>query len=563
MLNYELKFDANTQESWIEVDSSLTGKALLSTPLLNKGTAFSLDERINLGLLGKLPQHTETLEEQVVRCYAQYKKYKTSIQRHIYLNNLHDRNEVLFYKLVSGHVTEMLPVIYTPSVSTAVKQFSWEFRQPRGLYIAYPDRDHLETIFDNRTHPDIHVIVVTDGERVLGIGDQGVGSIYIPIAKIMLYTLFGGLDPYRCLPIYLDAGTNNENLLADPLYLGWRHERLKGDQYDGFIDDFVNLLRKRCPKVFLHWEDFGRDNARRILEKYKDNFCTFNDDMQGTAIVTISAFLRASQMCGLDFKNQEAVIFGAGTAGVGIADELVSAWVRMGMSPEQARDKIWLIDKHGLLVEGQDLLDFQTKYAKSSEKINHWPDQALDLLNVLKQVKPNLLIGCSAMGGAFTEEHIRTMAANHARPIIFPLSNPTASCEALPKDIMLWTEKRALIATGSPFPDIAQCNNALAFPGLGLGILSAKARLVTNNMLWATIQAIVKYTMGLRSQETALLPPMEEAYNLAQEVALAVAKQALADGVSDLDPSDQNTDALELKIQATRWVPAYKNIRRK
>lgn len=565
MLNYKLQQDAMNNELFIAVDSSLVGKSLLSTPLLNKGTAFTREERLELGLLGKLPYQIETLEQQAVRCYGQYGKYKTFIQKQIFLRDLHDTNEVLFYKLISNHLTEMLPVIYTPTVGLAVEQFSASFRKPRGLYIAYPDRKELRRILDNRTHRDIDIIVVTDGERVLGIGDQGVGSIHIPISKIMLYTLFGGLDPYRCLPIYLDVGTNNEKLLADPLYLGWRHERLRGEAYEELITDFVEAVQSKFPKVFLHWEDFGKDNARTILEKYKNALCTFNDDIQGTAVVTLSAVLRASQISGIDFNKQTVAIFGAGSAGLGIADELLKAWIRLGLQPEEAIDKIWLIDKQGLLLQDQDLTPFQKKYAKSPEQLRAqgWkPGSELNLMSVLKQARPSILIGCSAVPNAFTQEHIQVMARNHARPIIFPLSNPLTACEALPKDILQWSEGQALVAAGSPCEGVAQCNNALAFPGLGLGVIAAQAQRVTDNMLWACVQAIVEFTQRLKTSHGAILPAIEEAAALAVEVASKVAVQAVADGVANhgheatIDFSTWAEQIIQLQ-----WQPVYKSIK--
>jgi malate dehydrogenase (oxaloacetate-decarboxylating) len=352
MLYYTIRQNPETKEEWIETD--LRGKALLTTYLLNKGTAFTQEERINLGLIGKLPARIETLGEQVTRAYKQFKKYKSNLQRYIYLNNLHDKNEILFYKLVTEHLLEMIPIIYTPCIGLAVKQYSHEFRQPRGLYISYLDKENIELILKNRTHPEISVIVVTDGERVLGIGDQGVGSINISIAKLMLYTMCGGINPYHVLPIYLDVGTDNATLLRDPLYLGWRHPRIRGLEYDIFVDKFVQVVKKNLPGAFLHWEDFARDNARRLLERYQNVLCTFNDDMQGTAMVTLAALLNAVRKNGSSLIKQRICIFGAGTAGV----------------PLLAIDDFSNLDRFGINLEYQV---FNVNQAKNWVSNLRWP----------------------------------------------------------------------------------------------------------------------------------------------------------------------------------------------
>lgn len=551
MLLYEIHRDPKTGEEWIETE--LYGKELLTTYLLNKGTAFTQEERLSLGLLGKLPAKVETLDEQVKRAYRQFKKYRNNLQKHIYLNNMHDKNEVLFYKLVTENLVEMIPIIYTPVVGKAVREFSHEFRQPRGLYIAYPDKDNIEKILENRTHPEISIIVVTDGERVLGIGDQGVGAIDIPIAKLMLYTMCGGINPYHTLPIFLDVGTNNPELLKDPLYLGWRHPRIRGEEYDQFIDKFVKVIKKRMPNTFLHWEDFGRDNARRILERYRHELCTFNDDMQGTAVVTMSALLTAVKHLKIELTQQRIVIFGAGTAGVGIADRIVDSMMREGLSEMDARGRLWLIDRNGLLAkEMKDLMHFQLPYARNESK-----GELLE--QVVKQIKPTVLIGCSAIGGAFTEEIVKTMAANCSNPIIFPLSNPNEQSEATPSDLLRWTNGRALIATGSPFGnECAQCNNAFSFPGVGLGLIASRAKFLTDNMLWEACLALSRYASN-KGPQAFLLPTLMDAREVAQQIAVAIIEAARAENLAQVDA---NIPAIEL-VKNTLWEPYYRSIRPK
>jgi malate dehydrogenase (oxaloacetate-decarboxylating) len=559
MLHYEIKIDPHTGEEWIE--TALRGKALLTTFLLNKGTAFSYEERCALGLLGKLPNKIEALEEQVRRAYRQYQKYTTNIQRNIYLNSLHDKSETLFYKLLSDHLEEMLPMVYTPAVGQAVKQFSHEFRQARGLYLSFPDAEKMDLMLQNRTNPDVEVIVVTDGERVLGLGDQGVGGMDIPIAKLMLYTGCAGINPYKTLPIMLDVGTNNPRLLRDPMYLGWRNPRIKGAQYDEFIDRFIQTVKKQLPGVLLHWEDFGRDNARRLLEKYRHTICSFNDDMQGTAVVTLSAILAGVRRSGLSLKEQRIVIFGAGTAGVGIADQILLAMQREGMSKKEAQARLWLVDKEGLLNSTMQLLDFQKIYVRDDVK------PCKNLLEVVQLVKPSLLIGCSSVRGAFTEEIIKIMASNTKYPIVLPLSNPNEQSEAHPNDLLAWTQGQALIATGSPFKEIvyqgkkvqvAQSNNALCFPGLGLGIVASRAKWVSDNMLWAAVQALTQYTLlHAKGEEHRLLPPLKDARDVARHVAVAVAQAAREEGLAQLLP----TETYDALIEKIMWEPYYRPIR--
>lgn len=526
----------------------MVGKALLTTFLLNKGTAFTYEERVELKLLGKLPTKIETLEEQLMRAYRQYSKYRNPLQKHIYLNNMHDKNQILFYKLVSDHLIEMLPIIYTPTVGLAVKSFSQEFRQPRGLYISYPDQDKIDFILENRTHPEVNVIVVTDGERILGMGDQGIGGIDIPIAKLMLYTICGGVNPYYTLPIVLDVGTDNQKLIKDPFYLGWRHPRIRGDEYDQFIDKFVQAIKHRMPATFLHWEDFGRNNARRILERYRDQLCTFNDDMQGTGVVTLAALLVAVKHINQKFSEQCIVIVGAGTAGVGVADLILEALKREGCSETEALEKIWLIDKQGLLTQNTaELLPFQKPYAKATEVVQSFEQ-------VMTAVNPTILIGCSGVGGIFSEAIVRSMAASIPRPIIFPLSNPNECAEADPEDLLMWTQGKALIATGSPFgPHVAQCNNIFAFPGIGLGLIAGKIHRLTDNMLWQA--AVTISECAPRETTSPLLPDLSETKTVAKKVARAVIETAQKENLTEISET-----AIDEVINAHVWEPYYRPI---
>ncbi|MBS0289869.1 MAG: NAD-dependent malic enzyme [Proteobacteria bacterium] len=564
MLKYVTHKDPHTKEEWIE--TTLTGKQLLTMALLNKGTAFSQQERIELKLLGKLPCRVETLDEQVNRAKNQFARYTSNLQKYIYLNNLHDKNEVLFYKLLYEDLTETLPLIYTPGVSAAVKEFSHEFRQPRGLYIDYPNRDKMSEILDNRTHAEIKLIVVTDGERILGIGDQGIGGMDIPVAKLVVYSLCG-INPYHAIPIMLDVGTDNQDLLNNPLYLGWRHPRLRGQEYDDFIHQFVELIHQKFPNSLLHWEDFGIQNARRILEKYRTFHCSFNDDMQGTGVVTLAAALAAVHATKVPWHEQRIVIFGAGTAGVGIADQLYGAIVRNGVSPEKARDQFYLIDRHGLLIEGMSMAPFQLPYARKGQEQVKWQGKT-DLLSVVKEIRPTILIGCSTVRNAFTEEVVRAMTQGVAQPIIFPLSNPNENSEADAADLVAWSQGKALIATGSPFMPVAyqgkayritQCNNALSFPGIGIGSIVSQANEVTDNMLWAAALAISERAPVLQDPTLPLLPTVDTITELAIDVAMAVAKQAMQDNMANLKPALD----LDTFIQENIWRPYYRAIKLK
>ncbi|MBA2655132.1 MAG: NAD-dependent malic enzyme [Gammaproteobacteria bacterium] len=564
MLNFKINRDKNLNETWIE--TSLSGKPLLMTPQLNKGTAFTKEERHIFGLIGKLPIRIEELHEQSMRAYLQYKSYDTLLQKNVYLHNLHNANEVLFYKVIQDHIEEMIPVIYTPIVGTAVVEFSKQFRHPRGIYIAYPEIDNIAEILGNRSNPEIDLIVVSDGEGVLGIGDQGVGAMDIPIAKLMVYTIAAGINPLRTLPILLDVGTNNQALLDDPLYLGWRNKRISGDDYDEFIKKFVMAVKDAFPNVFLHWEDFGRKNARRNLDLFRDEICTFNDDIQGTGVVTLAALLAAVKASSLKLSMQRIVIFGAGTAGVGIADQICDAMMREGMSESEARKCFWILDRSGLLTEKSATISpEQRRYAREISELTHWVNQKPDYISledVVRNVHPTMLIGSSTSPGAFTETIVKEMAAHVERPIIFPLSNPTDKSEAMPVDLIEWTRGKALIATGSPFAPveyegreipIAQCNNALVFPGIGLGVLAVKAKKVTDEMLWAACLKTTACSPILHDPNDALLPKFDHASELSRQIAIAVATEAIKEGLAQVDTSIP----VEALIDHMMWQPHY------
>lgn len=560
MLNFHIDTD---DEGHPILKTDIAGKALLSIPQLNKGTAFTREERHAFDLVGKLPLQTETLDEQVARAYEQFKSYNKLLNRNIFLNQILNTNQVLFYKLVSAHLEEMLPTIYTPIVGNAVESFNQKFMQPRGLYISYERLDYIDEILENRSNPDIKLIVVSDGEGVLGIGDQGVGAMMIPIAKLMVYTAIGKINPLNTLPIMLDAGTNNETLLKSPFYLGWRHKRISGKDYDAFVQMVVAAIKKHFPKVFLHWEDFGKRNADRNLQAYRKKICSFNDDIQGTGVVAVAAIIAALKRNKTPLKSQRIVIFGAGTAGMGIAYQIYKMLLREGIPEPQALKMFWVIDQTGLITEHLDAIHPNHKeLTRSKADVADWTVnnvKCIDLLEVVAHVKPTILIGCSAQAGAFTEDVVKTMAKQVPHPVIFPLSNPNEKAEATPQDLITWTEGKALIATGSPFPPIqhngksitiSQCNNFLAFPGIGLGVLAIQATRVSNNMLWAASLALSEYT---QDQPHTLLPTIQEAIDASRSVAIAVATSALQDGHTPL-PANVDIEAL---VDATQWSPEY------
>ena len=559
----DLRIGPDTRELWI------TGQALLDTPLLNKGSAFTERERRDFGLLGLLPPHVSTPEEQLARAYENYRRKESDLERYIFLVSLQDRNETLFYRLLERHITEMMPVIYTPGVGAGCQQYSHIYRRPRGLYIPFPQAASIDAILANTPVADPEVIVVTDGERILGLGDLGVGGMGIPIGKLSLYTLCAGINPATTLPILLDVGTNNQSLLDDPLYLGWRHRRVDVASYDAFIEMFVTAIAQRFPDVLLQWEDFSKNNAARLLERYRDRLCTFNDDIQGTGAVTLAGLLAATETIGSTLREQRVVILGAGSSAIGISDQIVAAMTSEGMSTADARAAIWLIDSEGLVHSARSNLgSHKTRYAQPVERLATWSRESGDvsmpfgLLDVVTNVRPTVLIGTSAQPGAFTEAIVRQMAETAPRPIIFPLSNPTSKSEARPSDLIAWTEGRALVATGSPFPAVehggrtvrvGQCNNAFIFPGVGLGVLASGAQRVTDAMFVAAARALSAHSPARRMAGASLYPALEEVRTVARDVAIAVAGEAQSAGLA----SEMPHDALVGLVDARMWKPHY------
>ena len=542
------------------------GTDLLNRPMLNKGTAFTDEERAKFGLIGLLPPQVEKMAEQVVRAYEAYKRKDDDLERHIYLRALQDANEVLFYGLLMEHIEEMLPMVYTPVVALACEQFSHIYRRPRGLFISYPLRDSIPELLRNRPNRDVDVIVVTDGERILGIGDQGAGGLGIPIGKLSLYTLIGGIHPERTLPIVLDVGTNNPERLNDPEYIGWRHERIAGQAYFDFVHQFVQSVKQELPETCLQWEDFATLHARPILQRYRDDLLTFNDDIQGTASVTLGAALGAVKVTEKKLKDQQIVVLGAGSAGIGVADGLRAAMVDEGLSEQEARSHFWFVDRDGLLHSGRkDLTPEQAVYAQPENRVSGWPRTSngqIGLADVIRTINATILIGLSTVGGAFSEPIVREMARKVQRPIIFPLSNPTSKSEAKPEDLIRWTDGRALVATGSPFPPvhyggktipIAQCNNVFIFPAMGLGVVASRARRVTDAMMLAAARKLAENSPALKDSSASLLPPVTDIRRVAAEIATAVGMQAQNDGVAPKLSGDE----LRQRVEATQWVPAY------
>jgi malate dehydrogenase (oxaloacetate-decarboxylating) len=542
------------------------GMDLLNRQYLSKGTAFTEEERKEFGLQGLLPPYVETLEEQVARAYEAYQRKDDDLERHIYLRALQDTNEVLFYQLLLGHIEEMTPIVYTPTVALACEQFSHIYRRPRGLFIPYPLRDSIPQLLRNRPNYGVDVIVVTDGERILGIGDQGAGGMGIPIGKLSLYTLIGGIRPERTLPIVLDVGTNNPDRLNDPEYFGWRHERVTGDAYFDFVDQFVQAVKKEMPGACLQWEDFATAHAWPLLQRYRDQLLTFNDDIQGTSAVALGAILGAVKVTGKSLKEQQIVMLGAGSAGIGVADGLRQAIKGEGLSEEEARRRFWVVDKDGLLHTGRkELTSEQRVYAQSESRISGWPQTSnghIGLADVIGNVDATILIGLSTVGGAFSESIVREMARKVERPIIFPLSNPTSRSEAKAEDLIRWTDGRALVASGSPFAPvsyggrkipIAQCNNIYIFPAMGLGVVASGARRVTEPMMLAAARTLAGNSPSLNDPSVSLLPPLTELRRVAADIAIAVGVEAQKDG----DALNIGEDELRKRVHRTQWTPVY------
>lgn len=555
-----------SKRSEIQKPTAVTGTDLLNLPLLNKGTAFTEAERRQFGLEGLVPPHVETLDEQLVRAYEAYKRKKDDLERHIYLRALQDTNEVLFYRLLLDHIEEMTPMVYTPVVGLACQQFSHIYRRARGLFISYPLRDSIPALLRNRPNRDIDVIVVTDGERILGIGDQGAGGLGIPIGKLSLYSLIGGIRPERTLPIVLDVGTNNQERLNDPEYLGWRHERVSGQAYYDFIDQFVQAVKQEFPNTCLQWEDFATPHARPLLERYRDQLLTFNDDIQSTAAVVLGAILGGVKVAGKSLKDQQIVMLGAGSASIGVADYLRAAMREEGLSEEEARSRFWIVDLNGLLHSGRtDLTPEQQVYAQPAERVADWPRTLkgqIGLADVIGKIDATCLIGFSSASGAFTESIVREMARKTPRPIIFPLSNPTSRSEATAEDLINWTNGRALVATGSPFAPvsfdgqtipIAQCNNIYIFPAIGLGLVASGARRVTDGMMLAAGRTLGANSPVLKDPSGRLLPALGDLRDIAVQIATAVGLEAQRAGVAPATTEEE----LRRRVISAQWTPAY------
>lgn len=543
-----------------------TGWELLSDPLLNKGTAFTEAERDAFGLHGLLPPHIGTLEEQVSRRMQVLRRFASDLERYAFLRELHDNNETLFFAVLEQHIEELLPLVYTPTVGAGCQEFSQLFRKPRGLFLSLPHKGRLDQILANPRFDQVEVIVVTDGERILGLGDQGAGGMGIPIGKLALYTACGGLHPATTLPIMLDVGTDNEERLADPLYLGWRHERVRGAAYDDFVEAVVTAITRRWPHVLLQWEDFAKGNATRLLDRYRDRLCTFNDDVQGTAAVAAGTLLAAVKVTRVPLTEQRVAVLGAGSAGCGIAGLLLKMMVDAGLPENAAASRFYMIDRDGLLVDGMNAIEpFQQPFLQPRAAVAGWaldrPD-TISLDDVVANAKPTVLIGVSGQAGAFSEAAVRGMARHNRRPVIFPLSNPTSRAEATPEDIEKWTEGRAVIGTGSPFPPLVrngarvqvdQTNNSYIFPGVGLGAVAVKARRISDAMLMAAAKALATGPPVATNPDDTLLPPVTALPEVAFAVALATAIQAHREGLAP----DFAIDEIEPAIHAKMWQPRY------
>lgn len=546
------------------------GPALIDTPLLNKGSAFSQRERAAFNLAGLLPPRLESIEEQVDRCAMQYRTFKDAMNQHIFLRALQDTNETLFYRLLAEHLEEMMPIIYTPTVGAACEQFSQIYRRARGLFIAYEEREQIDDIIRNATKRNVRIIVVTDGERILGLGDQGIGGMGIPIGKLSLYTACGGISPAYTLPVMLDVGTNNEELLRDPLYMGARHRRIEGEEYKDFVEQFIRAAQRRWPDVLIQFEDFAQANATPLLERFRDSACCFNDDIQGTAAVTAGALLAACRARGGALSGQTIVFVGSGSAGCGIAEQLVAHMCAEGLSREQALTRIFMVDRLGLLTrETPGLRSFQRRLAKDPTQLEDWTfdGEFPSLMDVVQSAKPTILIGVSAQPGLFTRELVETMQAGCDTPIIFPLSNPSSRVEAQPANLVEWTKGRALVATGSPFKAvefggqsfaITQCNNSYVFPGIGLGVLAAGITRISDGMLLAASNALAELSPLANDGKGPLLPPFEHMETISKHIAFAVATAAQEEGHA----LERSPDVLRGEIDQHYWRPQYRPYRR-
>jgi malate dehydrogenase (oxaloacetate-decarboxylating) len=550
---------------------SLSGFDLINSPRLNKGTAFTDHERDIFDLHGLLPPHVGSLEEQIERRMEALRSQPNSFSKYSFLRDLQNTNETLFYALLVRNVEEMLPLVYTPTVGEGCQRFSEIWRKPRGLFLSYPNKNRIDQILSHPRYDKVKCIVVSDGERILGLGDQGAGGMGIPIGKMALYTALGGIHPEHCLPILLDVGTDNEDRLKNPLYIGWRNHRVRGEEYDVFVDVFVNSVKKRWPHILLQWEDFAGSNAARFLARYRDQLCTFNDDIQGTAAVASATLLSAINVTGVPLEQQKIVVVGFGSAGIGITNLLARFMQDKGLTEEEARNRFYAIDRYGLVTEhGKDVRPEQLPYARKEQEAQGWkqPNGEIALLDVVRHAKPSVLIGVSGQPGAFTEQAVREMAKYSTRPVIFPLSNPTSRSEATAQDLMDWTEGKALIGTGSPFEpvnvgrkkvSITQTNNSYIFPGLALGILASKAKRVTDTMIKAAAEELVRHLPTQKDRHAGLLPPISDARRLGRAIGLAVGRQAIRDGQAQV----ADEVALSRELDANIWEPVYVPYERK
>ena len=564
-MNIKIKIDENGQKY---VELATFGYDIINNPLLNKGRSFSHEERVAFKLRGLVPPANFPLAEIVEKNYQVISNKSDDLERHIYLRGLQDRNETLFYALLCKHIEEIMPLVYTPVVGQACQNFGQIYRRPRGIFISYPNQDCIDEILAHEFFDGTEVIVVSDGERILGLGDQGAGGMGIPIGKLSLYTACAGIAPHKTLPIMLDVGTDNESLLNDPLYIGWRHKRIRGQEYDDFVNKFVQALKKRFTNnVLLQWEDFAQPNALKLLKRYKDELCTFNDDIQGTAAIVVGALLSAANASGVRLTDQKIVVVGAGSAGVGISNLIVDALCDEGVPREQAYRSFFLVDRFGLLNENISSLDFQMPFVRTKAEISHWQVEDIkniSLLETVSQAKATMIIGVSAQGGIFTQAIIQQLAANCEHPIVFPLSNPTEKAEANPHDVLEWTNGKAIVGTGTAFSPYAtrnglrridQVNNAYIFPGLGLGVRAVNARRISDRMFLVAAKALAELSPAINDSRANLLPPLKEIRSISQHIAVAVAREAICTGLSDL--AEISDAALQQLICDYMWEPVY------
>lgn len=570
---------ARTKANPDVVETSLTGLGLLGTPIFNKGTAFPESERDAFSLHGLLPPQVGTLEQQVARrlkafhaiAPADDQSTEAQFARYTFMRDLQDVNETLFYALITQNVAEMLPVVYTPSVGVGCERFSEIWRKPRGVFLSYPNIDRIERILGHPRYDGVRCIVVSDGERILGLGDQGAGGMGIPIGKLALYTALAGIHPLHCLPVFLDVGTDNIDRITDPLYLGWKERRVRGAEYDAFVDRFVKVVKRRWPHVLLQWEDFAGANAAKLLGRYRDTLPSFNDDIQGTAAVAVATVLAAVNVTGVPLPQQRFVVFGFGSAGLGIAALLTQALMKAGLNEVEARRCFWAVDKDGLLVEwAQGVRPEQGAYTRTQAEVEGWVrdgEGRISLLEVVQRVKPTVLLGVSGQPGAFSEDVVRAMAGGVSRPAILPLSNPTSKCEAAPDDLIRWSDGRAIVGTGSPFPPvkfagremrIAQTNNSYIFPGLALGIVCSKARRVSDGMMMAAAEALARLSPTRTDSAGGLLPPLESLRKVSTSVAVAVGRQAALEGLAAV-----KGESFVEALRASVWEPVYRPYKRR